>query len=243
VNVSSAGTAEELAIGAYRKGSGTLNDKPNKVDTMKIAMDRQVLAGLPCSIGNAQHKSAFHTFAGPSTPSMPPNDPSSAGATVSGRPGSVPCAETDDNMPHLDGRSSQISNAIDVPEPGSNGQGQQHQQQQDQLQQRQTRSQMRSGAQALDQLDQSAPGDRKQRAAHQEGQAHAASASTADVDATGAMSASAPHLQPLGDVAMLDKYRSMEGEAWKVFYMASKMGVRPDVIEKAAERFKTLRQT
>jgi len=238
--VSSAGTAEELATGAYKKGSGTKNNKPNKVDTMKIALDRQVLDGPACSIGNAQHKSAFHTFAGPSTPSMPPNDPSSAGATVSGRPDSVPHAEADKNMPHLDGRPSHISNAMDVPEPGSNGQcqHQHHQQQQDQLQQHQTRSQVRSGAQALDQLQQSAQGDRKQEAAHQEGQAHAASASTADVDATGAMSASAAHLQPPGDVVMLDKYRSMEGEAWKVFYMASNMGIRPDVIERAAARFK-----
>ena len=244
VNVSSAGTAEELAIGAYRRGSGTKNDKPNKVDTMKIALDRQVLAGPPCSIGNAQHKSAFHTFAGPSTPSMPPNDPSSVGAAISGRPGFVPHAEADKNMPHLDGRPSHTFNAMDVPEPGSNGQGQQqqHQQQQDQLQ-RQTRSQLRSSAEALDQPEQSAQGDRKQEAADREGQAHAASASTADVDAIGAMSASTTHLQPLGDVAMLDKYRSMEGEAWKVFYMASKMGIRPDVIEKAAARFKTLHQS
>jgi len=117
--VSSAGTAEELAIGAYRRGSGTKNDKPNKVDTVKIALDRQVLAGPPCSIGNAQHKSAFHTFAGPTTSSMPPNDPSSADAATSGRPGSVPCAEADRNMPHLDGRHSLISNAKDVPKPGS----------------------------------------------------------------------------------------------------------------------------
>ncbi len=246
--MSSAGTAEELAIGAYRRGSGTKNDKPNKVDTVKIALDRQVLAGPPCSIGNAQHKSAFHTFAGPTTSSMPPNDPSSADAATSGRPGSVPCAEADRNMPHLDGRHSLISNAKDVPKPGSNGQcQQQHQQQQDQLQQRQTRSQLRSGAQALDQQQQdqpgqSAQGDRKHEAAHQEGQAHAASASTADVDVTGAMSASATHLQPPGDIAILDKYRSMDGEAWKVFYMASKMGIRPDVIEKAAERFKVLHQ-
>ena len=240
--MSSAGTAEELAIGAYRKGSGTNNAKPNKVDTVKIALDRQELAGPPCSIGNAQHKSAFHTFAGPSTPSMPPNDPSSA--TVSGRPASVPHAEADGNMPHLDGRPGHVSNAMDVPEPGSHGQSQQqqHQQQQDQLQQRQTRSQMRSSAQALDQPEQSAHGDRKQKAAHQEGQAQAASASTADVDAVGAVSASATHLQPLGDVATLDKFRSMEGEAWKVFYMASKMGIRPDVIEKAAARFKVLHQ-
>ncbi len=242
MNLSSAGTAEELATGAYRKGSGTKNDKPNKVDTMKIALDRQVLAGPPCSIGNAQHKSAFHTFAGSSTPSVPPDDPSWVGADTSARPRSVPHVEAAKNMPHLDSRPSHISNAVDVPEPGSYGQGQQHQQQQDQPQQRQTRSQLRSGAEVLNKPEQSAHGDSKQGAAHQEGQAHAASASTADVDATGAMSASATDLQPPGDVAMLDKYRSMEGEAWKVFYMASKMGVRPDVIEKAAARFKVLHQ-
>ncbi|KAL0040428.1 hypothetical protein WJX77_006750 [Trebouxia sp. C0004] len=235
-------TAEELATGAYKKGSGTKNNKPNKVDTVKIALDRQGLAGPPCSIGNAQHKSAFHTFAGPSTPSMPPNDPSSEGAAISGRPGSVPRAEADESLPHLDGRPSQVPDAMDVPEPGSNGQCQQqqrHEQQQDQLQQRQTRLQSHSAAQALDQLEQSAQGDRKQEADHEEGQA---SAGTASVDAAGATSAKEAHLQPLGDVAMLDKYRSMEGEAWKVFYIASNMGLRPNVIEKAAARFRMLHQ-
>ena len=239
VNVSSAGTAEELAIGAYRKGSGTKNDKPNKVDTMRIALDRQDLAGPACCIGNAQHQSAFQIFAGSFTPSMLPNDPSSAGATASARPGPVPRTETDNNMPHLDGRPGHKFNAMELPEPGSNGECQQqhHEQQQDQLQQRQTRSQMRSGAQAL---EQSELDDRKQEAVHQEGQAHAASASTADVNPISALSANSALLQPLGDVDMLDKYRCMEGEAWKVFCMASKLGVRPEVIEKAAARFEML---
>ncbi|KAA6417388.1 MAG: hypothetical protein FRX49_12637 [Trebouxia sp. A1-2] len=48
--------------------------------------------------------------------------------------------------------------------------------------------------------------------------------------------------KPPGDAAMLDKYRTMEGEAWKVFHMANKMGLRPDVIEKAAARFRVLHQ-
>ncbi|KAL0042709.1 hypothetical protein WJX79_008332 [Trebouxia sp. C0005] len=112
-------TAEELATGAYRKGSGTKNNKPNKVDTVKIALDRQLLTGLPSSIGNAQHKSAFHSFADPSTSSLPPNDPSSTGAAISSRPGSVPRAEAEGNMSHLEGRPIHISNAMDVPEPGS----------------------------------------------------------------------------------------------------------------------------
>ena len=73
-------------------------------------------------------------------------------------------------------------------------------------------------------------------------QFHAASASPAIPDGGLDDPAGAADLRPPGDVAVLDRFRDMEGDAWKVFYMASKMGVRPDIIQKAAARFRTLHQ-
>ena len=49
-------------------------------------------------------------------------------------------------------------------------------------------------------------------------------------------------LEAASDTALAEQFRDMGGDAWKVFYMASKMGLRPEIIEKAANRLRGLQQ-
>lgn len=136
---------------------------------------------------------------------------------------------------------------IDTAQPGDAGQlGNAHQQQRGQQhdqQQRQTRSRLQANAQqASDKHGQPVQGERLPGGGSGPAQTHAASVSPAIPDGRGDNLDGAADLRPPGDVAVLDRFRNMEGDAWKVFYMASRMGVRPDVIQKAAARFRTLHQ-
>ena len=138
---------------------------------------------------------------------------------------------------------------IDMAQPGDAGQlgdahQQQHRQQHDQQQhQPRTRSRSQTTAQqASDRHGQPVQSERLPGGGSGPDQTDAATASPAITDGRGDHPASAADLRPPGDVAVLDRFRDMEGDAWKVFYMASRMGVRPDVIQKAAARFRTLHQ-
>ncbi len=242
MNAFSAGTAEELAAELYKKGSGNKNNKPNKVDTVKLALDRQQTAAPACSIGNAQYRSAFQVFAGPPTHPSHLTEPSPARESAANAGianlGIAPHTHVHAAPDGRDGRSNPVPDAMDGTPSGRHDQSSSDPQQQDQQQQdrqwSQSRSQLCSAAQALHQYGQPVQSDRKQEPSH--GAVHA----VANANPPAGNSYGSSELRPPGDVAVLDKFRDMEGEAWKVFYTASKMGVRSDVIERAAVRLRTL---
>ena len=47
-------------------------------------------------------------------------------------------------------------------------------------------------------------------------------------------------LQPPSNAALIERFRDMGPDAWKVFLTATRMGLRPDIIEKAATRLRSL---
>jgi len=135
--------------------------------------------------------------------------------------------------PHAVTAPDNASDTIDGVQPAALGHANAAQQQQP----RRTRSQSQGGGQLQESAEQIAP---------MEAQRHEEDPVRADGQVAGRVassSAAAADVRPPGDVAVLDGFRDMGEDAWKVFYMASKMGLRPDVIERAATRLRTLQRS
>lgn len=212
-------TPQDVAEGAHRRG-GWRQKQGSKVNTRQIALDRQQAVGSPCSIGASGHPTAFQPFSHPSG-----LHPASAGVT------------------------SDVSQPSDRAVASS---GQQISRHNPEAMARQEQGVSRHNA--SDDALAAVPGQELQ-AAGQAGQSQdEARANVSSPDRTRAGPGDAVHhagavgaadmgsLQAAGDTAMAEQFRELGGDAWKVFYMASKMGLRPDIIDKAAHRLRSLQQ-
>ena len=212
-----AGTPQDVAEGMHRRG-GWRQKQGSKVDTKQIALDRQQANGVPCSIGASGHASAFQPFSGPSgLPSAPTG--SSSGASQQ----SVRAAAPNGQLSNAQSREAAARQEQLVCSQGN----------------------LNAAVAVVPGQEQSASGQASQ--SHVEGKADLrspdrtrAGASEAVLGAVGAADTGA--LEAASDAAMAEQFRDMSGDAWKVFYMASKMGLRPDIIEKAANRLRSLQQ-
>lgn len=212
-----AGSHKEVASG------GSKPRRRARLDTLKVALDRQHAPRPSCSIGSADHTSAFQSFSHPAMHQMPPTNPSAAPlhAHRAGRsqPSSHQTAQAG-----VAPRGSVPEHASDATMNGGQRGGACH-----------TDTQQENAAQS--------PQIGVQETAQIGFQAAAQNHIGAGSGAIASSSASAVEsLEAPGDDAVLAKFKDMEGDAWKVFYLASKMGLRSGVIERAAVRLRTLQK-
>lgn len=212
------GMPEEVAKGAHRRG-GWRQRQGAKVNTKQIALHRQQAVGPPCSVGAAGQPSAFRPFTSPSgLPHSTATVPDSGGSDCHDRPG----AASEQSL----GRQS-------------------HEGITTQMQQHEKKTSDALAAMEDQQQQQQACGQAAQ--SHEEGRAsvHGPDRTRTSDVAPGLLisgAASTASLEGTDDRAMAEQFRDIGGDAWKVFYMASRMGLRPDVIEKAAKRLRSLQQ-
>ena len=242
-----AGTPEEVAAEAFKHK----RLKGKELNTLKLALNRQSIPLPDCSIGKADHTSAFADFTRPAGQAQTRLNPISA--TLAGQsPGTAQQtaaavnlnAATTDNQ-GSGGSAAQASDyGVDL---GQSGPSHAHQAQQQQ-QQHATRMPDADNAQTSDTAVNTADGSQHscQGAAVQQ---EAAAGQTQQLDATGTVAGgegsrdAANRLQPPDEAALIDRFKDVGGDAWKVFVMASKMGLRPDIIERAVARMKMLQQS
>lgn len=187
------------------------------MDTKQIALDRQQ-ANAPCSIGASGHASAFQLFSGSS---------------------GLPSAPTGLNS----GSSQQPDSAAAPDGQQSNAQSYEAAARQEQLVCSQRNS--NNALATVPSQEHSASGQASQSRVEGKADVHSPGAPRAGPSKAvqGAFGAAATgSLEAASDTAMAEQFRGTSGDAWKVFYMASKMGVRPDIIEKAANRLRSLQQ-
>ena len=186
------------------------------MNTKQIALDRQQAVGPPCSIGAPWQPSAFQPFPSPSgLPHPTLTGPDSGGSDPHERPGAA------------------LEQSLGVP----NGEGttQQHQREtSDALAAMDAQQQQQASGQA------GQSGGQGRASVHGPDRPEAGPSDVAPGSVDGA--ASSGGLEGADDRATAEQFRDMGGDAWKVFYMASRMGVRPDVLEKAAKRMRSLQQ-
>lgn len=207
-----AGMPQDVAKGLHRRG-GRRQKQGSKVNTQQIALDRQQAVGAPCSIGASGRASAFQHFSGSSgLPSAPPS-----GASQQPDRAAASSGQQSDTQGHeaaawqeLRVCSQRNSNPALGVVPG-----QEHS----------------ASAQASRSCV--------------EGKAHVHSpdgtrAGHSEAVPGAVTAADTGSLEAASDTAVAEQFRHMGGDAWKVFFMASKMGLRPDIIEKAANRFRSL---
>lgn len=211
-------TPQDVAEGAHRRG-GWRQKQGSKVNTRQIALDRQQTLEAPCNVGVSGQPSAFQPFSGPSG-----LDLASPGVRS--------------------GVSQPLDRAVAL-----NGQQSSRQSLEAAAPQEQDVSNQNDSDNAL-----AAVPAQELQAVGQAGQSQDMARATAgSPDRTGAGPSDAVHhdgagggdtggLQAASDTAMAEQFRELGGDAWKVFYMASKMGLRPDVVDKAASRFRSLQQ-
>ena len=208
---------QDVAEGSHRRG-GFRQKQGNKVDTKQIALNRQQkAAGAPCTIGASGHTSAFQPF------SCPLGLHSASTRTTAG--GSW---HNDRAAAYGQQSGAQIREGAAQQEQHACNQGDAN----DALADVHGQQPQASGQ---------APSFRKEgRVDVHRSDRRRGGPSNVAPDAGGA--ASTGSLEAASDRAVAEQFRDMGGDAWKVFYMASKMGLRPDVIEKAANRVRSLQQ-
>ena len=212
-----AGLHKEVAAG------GSKPRRRARLDTLKVALDRQHAPRPSCNIGSADHTSAFQSFPHPAMHQMPPTNPS-AGPLHACRAGRSQPSSHQTAQAGVAPRDSVPEFASDATINGGQSGGSCH-----------TDAQQESAAQS--------PQIGVQETAQIGFQAAAQNHIGAGSGAIASSSASAVEsLEAPGDDAVLAKFKDMEGDAWKVFYLASKMGLRSDVIERAAVRLRTLQK-
>lgn len=217
-----AGKPEDVAKGAHRRG-GWRQRQGTKVDTRQIALDRQQAMEPPCSIGASGNPSAFRPFSSPSgRHNSTPSERDLGGSQACDRPGAA-SAQPLGGQSHAATAQQAQQHACDEGETNDALAGMHGQQQQPQA--------SAKAAQSHDEGRASAHGPDRPVAGPSNG-----------APGLPAGAASAGCLEAPGDTAMAEQFRDMGGDAWKVFYMASRMGLRPDVIQKAATRLRSLQQ-
>lgn len=209
-------TPQDVAEGTHRRG-GWRQKQGSKVNTRQIALDRQQAAGGPCSVGASGHPTAFQPFSGLHVASAGLNSgasqPSDRALAPSGQQSSRQNPEAAARQEQDVSKLNESDNAsAAVPGQELQAVGQASQ----------SHDEARAAAGSPDRT-RAGPGD----AVHHDGAVGAAD--------TGS-------LQAASDTAAAEQFRELGGDAWKVFYMASKMGLRPDVINKAANRLRSLQQ-
>ena len=222
----SAGTLEDVAEKKHKRG-GWRQQQGQRVDTWRIAMDRQHSSGPACTVGTARQQSAFRPFPAPA-------DSASA---RSGAAATVPAVNINTARSHLADAA-----AIGSDQHGSAVGGSQQQRRQSQRRAGKTQSKTVAEpleVEALHPVAKQAP----------EGQVLAGSATSPDADKAGPSSAAmdvtaltTEQVKHADTPDMLEEIRDLGGDAWKVFCMASKMGLRPEVVQNAAKRLKSLKQ-
>lgn len=207
-----AGTPEEVAKGAHRRG-GWRQRQGTKVDTKQIALHRQQAVDPPCSIAAAGQLSAFRPFNSSSgLPHSTATGLDPGGSDRHDRPGAT--------LERSPGGQSHEGLAQQHEKRTSRALAGREDQQQQQLAFGQVAQSHAEGRASVHGPDRTGPSDVAPGSV-------AGAASTAGLEGT-------------DDRA--ERFRDMGGDAWKVFYMASRMGLRPDVIEKAAKRLRSLQQ-
>ena len=206
-----AGMPQDVAEGLHRRG-GWRQKQGIKVNTKQIALDRQQAIGGPCKIGDSGRASAFQPFSGPSgLPSSPTGHPSG----VSQQPdrAAAPNGQQSDAQRHgaAAWHGQLVCSQRNSNDALADVPGQEH----------------------------SASGQASQSRAEGKADVHSPEGiRTGRNEAVGAVDARS--LEAASDTVMAEQFGDMGGDAWKVFYMASKMGLRPDIIEKAANRLRNL---
>lgn len=188
------------------------------MNTKQIALDRQQAVEAPCTIGASGHASAFQPFSGPSGLHSPPAGHIPAVSRPSDRTVAASGRQSSRQSREAAARQEQdVSNQNDSNDASAAVPGQ--------------------GLQAFGQSWQGC--DDGSADAHNPDRPRAGPNDAVHGAAGAADTAS---LEAASDTAMAEQFRDMRGDAWKVFYMASKMGLRPDIIEKAANRLRGLQQ-
>ena len=218
---------QDVAAGAHRRG-GWRQRQGRKVDTKRTALDRQQAPAPPCNMGLPGHTCAFRRFSSP---------------TISVPDRSVAAVATGSSVGSERHDPAEVIRGYHFRERGHSAVGAQQQQQSV----RQVGTAQMQGTDVSASLQpqhdqasgQNAGGQPKGRAPEHGPDQMRAGPSRADL---GAAAPTAERLELASESDMLEKFGDMDGDAWKIFCMASRMGLRPEVIEKAAKRFKSLQQ-
>lgn len=213
-------TPQDVAKGAHRRG-GWRQKQGSKVNTRQIAMDRQQTLEAPCNVGVSGQPSAFQPFSGPS------------GLDLASTGVSSGVSQPLDRAVALNGQQSSRQ-SLEAAAP----------QEQDVSNQIDSDNALAAvPAQELQAVGQAGQSQDEARAnASSPERTGAGRGDAVHNDGAGGGAADMGSLQAASDTAMAEQFRELGGDAWKVFYMASKMGLRPDVVDKAASRFRSLQQ-
>lgn len=204
-----------------------------KIDTKRYALDRQQEPGPPCNIGGSRHPSAFHPFSFPT-------------GSAASNPVAATTARTSVGSEHRDqAEVGNHSGTHSMDRGPAAAEAQQEQKRQQPVRQANTaqREAIDVAASVPPQQDQAprqmAGGRPRGRASEHSPDQTRAGPRRTDL---GTVAPPAERLELSSESEMLEQFRDMDGDAWKVFCMASKMGLRPEVIERAASRFRKLQE-